>query len=634
MMVSRNRLRILVSPCILICALVSSAGEAKWIEVNSPNFTVISDASPKRARNVAKKLEQFRIVFKSAFPKLRIDLPSPLIVFAARDKESLKELIPADLGKSGTATTAGIFMGGPERKLVALRADIPGDQGYHVIYHEYTHMLMNLNFRSLPLWLSEGLAEFFGYTAVSDGNSRLGQASPEALHVLKTSSLIPLTTLMRVTHDSPYYHDQDKVSIFYAQSWALTHYLMVGENQRHLSRLNEFLSLIGNGASDEEAEKRAFGSLAELQQNLERYIRVFSFYFGSIPTELNIKEDQYPMRELSQAESLALRGEALIYADRLDEARMMLEQALQMDPDSAVANQAIGSLFFRLNDLEKAQKYFSAAADLDSKSYLAHYFAAQMAYEQARDHEASEAYLRTAMSINPRFAPAYSMLSQILMMQRERDTLKEALNLGMQAAELEPAELSHSINVSRILIEMEEYDEARNLTERILAAARTELERGRAETLLLMIERRKQRELEAKRREKEWEENARKIEEQRSVTQELEHSQQSETAARDWDGESLPYKIKTGAAGKISGRISSIKCDFPAVMDIVLDSDGKQIRLRAENFYRVQYWAVDLPGKSNFQPCEELEGKLVEVGFLSVLDQEFSGFIKTVTIQK
>jgi hypothetical protein len=35
-----------------------------------------------------------------------------------------------------------------------------------------------------------------------------------------------------------------------------------------------------------------------------------------------------------------------------------------------------------------------------------------------------------------------------------------------------------------------------------------------------------------------------------------------------------------------------------------------------------------------FQPCGELQGKRVEIEFLSVSGQEFSGLVKTVAIQK
>jgi hypothetical protein len=88
-MAHENQIRVLIGSCILMCALLCTAGEDTWIEVRSPNFTVISDASIKKARQVAKRLEQFRSVFHTAFPKLRMDPGSPLIVYAARNEGSV-----------------------------------------------------------------------------------------------------------------------------------------------------------------------------------------------------------------------------------------------------------------------------------------------------------------------------------------------------------------------------------------------------------------------------------------------------------------------------------------------------------------------------------------------------------------
>ena len=39
---------------------------------------------------------------------------------------------------------------------------------------------------------------------------------------------IPLPELMAVRHDSPLYNEGDRRSIFYAESWALLHYLLMG----------------------------------------------------------------------------------------------------------------------------------------------------------------------------------------------------------------------------------------------------------------------------------------------------------------------------------------------------------------------------------------------------------------------
>ncbi len=610
---------------VIFCA----AADNPWIEVRSPHFVVISDASPKQARKTARSLEQFRSLLRTALPKLKVDPGSPLVVFAVRDEKSLKALLPKDQEKTGAAQPAGIFMGSPEKNFVLLRTDVPPSQAYHVVYHEFVHLVLRLNYPELPLWLSEGLAELFGYANISEKTSDLGNVNPELLQVLQTRQMIPLATLLSVTHDSPYYHKQGMVELFYAQSWALTHYLMLGDRQAHVGLLNEFLGLLQNDVPEEQALKQAFGSLKTLEHNLNNYVRLRAFYHFRIPAQLSIKEDQYAVRALSQAESLAARGEVLLHSGRLDEAEAMFEQALQLDPRGPLANEGMGLLFMILGNREQAAKYFALAAELDSRSFLAHYFAAQAAYEGG-DHAKAETYLRRSLAINPRFVPACRTLSQLLMMQQGK--LAEALEFAKTAAGLEPADLSHRINVSRILIMMGKEDEAYALAERLLAIARTEPERREAESLLFLIKDRKDRLPEEKR-------GAEVLEEGIQATEGRDHEDnekrgQLDTQAETWRQAAKASAVKTGPSIKAHGLIRSVKCDYPAIMDLVLESNGTLHKLRAENYYEVRYWAVGAPGKSGFEPCEELEGKRVEIEFLRVSGQEYSGLIKTVAIEK
>jgi hypothetical protein len=96
----------------------------------------------------------------------------------------LNALLAEERREKGATKKAGIFVQGPERSFVALSIETPGDQRYHVIYHEYVHMLMRLNLGEIPLWLAEGLAEFFGYATLLDGTSHLGTPGPESLYIL------------------------------------------------------------------------------------------------------------------------------------------------------------------------------------------------------------------------------------------------------------------------------------------------------------------------------------------------------------------------------------------------------------------------------------------------------------------
>jgi tetratricopeptide (TPR) repeat protein len=472
-----------VGTCFVISALICLAREDVWTEIKSPHFVVISDASPKQARQTARSLEQFRVLLRTCLPQLQADPGVPLLVFATRDERSLKALLPIRQGK-GVAQPDGLFMSDPERNWVALRLDLPEDRAYHTIYHEYVHMIMRLNFPKMPLWLNEGLAELFAFAKLSAGESSLGYCSPAHLQVLQTESMMPLATLFAVGRDSPYYIQADKARIFYAQSWALVHYLMLGDKEARANELTEFLKLIRSGASDEAAAGKAFGDLGLLQQNLNSYVLMNTFYHYQIPAHLSMKEEDYAARLLPPAESLALRGQFLLSSNRLEDARAMLKQALRLDPQSAEANEGMGLLFLRLRNQEEARKYFLATTQLDSKSFLAQYYAAQSEYQRGADYAITENYLRKALELNAKFVPAVSMLSYIFSMQKK---LPEALQMAAKAVELEPAEIRHRMDVCEILLSMEKFDDAMREAERALALADTDANRSTAQSMLSRI---------------------------------------------------------------------------------------------------------------------------------------------------
>ena len=622
--------RVFITLIILARPFLCIAAEPKWIEVHSPNFTVISNDSPGQAKRTARSLEQFRSLLQAALPKLRMDSGSPLIAFALRDERGFKELLPGDALARGAATPGGLFISSPERHFVLLRNDAPVEQRYRTVYHEYVHMVMRLNFPDLPLWLHEGLAEFFGCARVSDGNSDLGMPSQQLLQTLKTGTLIPLTTMLEVSHDSPHYRERSKAAMFYAQSWALTHYLMIGDNKAHVEQLGAFLKLLQDDTPSQEAAKQAFGDLKNLERNLDRYVRSMVFYHYQVPVRLSVEEERYTVRELSAAESLAFRGAVLVHVSRLEDARSMLEEALRLDRGSAVANESMGMLYARLNDREKAGKYFAAAAAADPNNYLASYYAAQAAFERG-DPALVEGYLRRSLAINPQFVPAMRILSQLLAAQLEK--LPEALELAQKAAALEPADMSHRLRIAEVLAAMERTDEAAARAEKVLAIARREEDRDAAKALLSRIQEHGKKIHEAKLRAAEREKQNRRTEERIQKDRELEarlKAQQTE----EQENETPAAPVKAGSSRKVSGLIRSVRCDYPAVMNLVLDSDGKLQKLHADNYYRIQFWAVDAPGKNGFEPCDELEGKHVEIEFLSVPGQEYSGMIRTVAIQK
>ena len=60
----------------------------------------------------------------------------------------------------------------------------------------------------------------------------VGQPDTNNILYLRQANLIPLKVLLKVDASSPYYHEEEKGSVFYAESWALTHFLNITDHDK------------------------------------------------------------------------------------------------------------------------------------------------------------------------------------------------------------------------------------------------------------------------------------------------------------------------------------------------------------------------------------------------------------------
>ncbi|HXY00587.1 MAG TPA: DUF1570 domain-containing protein [Candidatus Limnocylindrales bacterium] len=466
------------------------AGKDAWIEVRSPNFTVISNAGEKEARKIADQFEQFREMFHSSFKAMRVDLGKPLIIFAARDENALKQLLPSYWEAKGRVHPGGIYAQGEDRHFVALRTDIVGENPYEVVYHEYTHAILNLNFRNLPLWLSEGLAEFYGNSTIYKNFVSVGRISRGRLRVLQEGRLIPIETLLQADLHSPYYNEEDRASLFYAESWAIVHYLLTDPEASKRQLLVNFLKAWDASGNQLEAAAKAFGDLKQFSEAMEAYSHQQLFYTGRVNTTLHGDAKSYSSRELPPAELAADRAIFYVHTHRPVEARISAEQAIKADPDLPLAHEALGLLAYSEGKYGAAERTFSRAIELHSTSYFPYYFSAQARLRHNRPSEDDTPeiaeMLEKAIAMNPQFAPAYAALARVYSLRKE--TQKKALVAGRKAVELEPGNLSNAINFGYVLLTAEMISDAKAFAARIVDAAKTPEEKAEAEQLRKEVE--------------------------------------------------------------------------------------------------------------------------------------------------
>jgi tetratricopeptide (TPR) repeat protein len=403
---------------MLVLAVCAAAAEkpGTWIEVRSPHFIVVTNAGEKQGRHVAAQFEQIRSVFSTVYPKSRMDDGKPFTIFGAKDEKSFRTLLPEYWEKKGHFHPAGVFFTTMDKHYVVLRLDEQGSDAYSTVYHEYFHMVESLNFQSLPLWLNEGMADFFANTQFEGKQVNVGKPSGDYLEMFQRRTLLPLAELFAIDQTSPYYNEENKVSIFYAESWALVHYLMVGDRGAHRQPLADFLQFLGEGAPTQQAAERAFGDLNKLEKALYRYIGLRAFYSMGVKAPSEIDEKEFAARALSPAEAVARQGDFLAHSNRPAEARAALEEALALDPHLALAQEGMGLLAYMQGDREGAEKWYGEAAQQNSQNFMAQFFDGMLKLQHSREPEVlaqAAASLQRSIALNPNFAPAYETLASL-----------------------------------------------------------------------------------------------------------------------------------------------------------------------------------------------------------------------------
>src|SRR5438552_9996375 len=213
------------------------AGEPQWVEIQSPNFSVVTDAGEKRGREVAMRFEQMRAVF-GALVKANVNLPIPLQIVAFRNTKELRQIAPLWHGKP--IQLAGLFQSGEDRSFIML--DMSVENPWTVVFHEYAHQLMNgVLIEAVDPWFEEGFAEYFSGIEVDSKEARVGKILDYEYQMLQQNSMMKIADLFKVQQNSSTYNETgDRRTVFYAESGMLVHYLY---DNNLIPRLAQYFTL-------------------------------------------------------------------------------------------------------------------------------------------------------------------------------------------------------------------------------------------------------------------------------------------------------------------------------------------------------------------------------------------------------
>jgi tetratricopeptide (TPR) repeat protein len=344
-----------------------------WIEVRTPHFTLYSDASESKTRDIGLDLERFRSVLLLLRNSFSANAPVPTFVFVLKSESAMRPYLPVMAGRPRQSD--GYFQATSDGNYIVLCAAWNTDPR-PVVYHEYLHYFLHNNFPPQPLWYDEGLAGFYETFYANNKEAEIGRVRLEHLLFLRQNTLMPLERLFRIGHDSSEYSEESQAGLFYAESWALVHFLLRGEPNR-TAELGRFLLLLQQGTPEETAFREAFGTdFPTLFSQLVSYVHGSRFSYNRLKFEDLKVSSGAEVRKLDYPETLLRLGDLLAHESegQFDSAEAHLQAALARHPSQSGALATLGWIRMRQQVYAEAAFLLEKSIATGSADYRAYFY--------------------------------------------------------------------------------------------------------------------------------------------------------------------------------------------------------------------------------------------------------------------
>lgn len=355
-----------------LTALARAGTPEIWTKVTSPHFTILTPADEATARAWAVELEQFRRGLQTIVP-VPVEHLRPVTVVLFKTQRAMEPYLPLENGQP--ANMGGFFVRADEINTIMLSLAGEKEEIRHTVFHEAVHWYLSAFGGPMPLWLGEGLAELYAtFELTSAKTYTIGKPIDSYVSLLRREPFMPLTRLFGTGRESLLYNEGNRTSIFYAQSWALVHYVFHGEGSPGRQAILRYLTLLPTARSEDEAFETAFGATyGAFEARLRNYIRRGSYRphryrraTGDISRLLKVSRAAPGDLELAQ-------GSLLLGARNPEAAEPHLLRAVVLAPADPRGWELLGHIAVARHDYEAAAESLTKAASAGSTNYLVYH---------------------------------------------------------------------------------------------------------------------------------------------------------------------------------------------------------------------------------------------------------------------
>lgn len=376
-----------VAAWLAMAALSSAAPQ--WTYASSDHFEVYTTGGDGRARAALASFERVHGFFTDYMNLSPATLRrTRLIVFSSEN-----EFKPY----RANAVSRAYYQSAADRDYIVM-SSLDGES-QRVVVHEYMHLLVRRSNMDYPVWLNEGLAEFFSTIEPQGSKMAVGRVPVDRLLYLNTEArLIPLARLLAVEHRDPEYNTTAHAGTFYSESWALVHMLMT--DSRYRPNVHTFMEAVSKGDDAAAALPSAFGKpLAAVQNDLEGYIRKQTYAYFATPYKEPKISDRAPVRTADTFEAgLVIANLLAASPGKEAAARAAFDALSQVKPEDVGLLESRAYFELRTANPDEARPLLERAIALGSTNPAAY---RDYATRFALPLDTAETLLRKAVTLDP-----------------------------------------------------------------------------------------------------------------------------------------------------------------------------------------------------------------------------------------
>lgn len=441
----------------------------KWIRAGSDNFTIISSAGERETREVAASLEQLAAALRRVHPRFDAKAAETKVFLFARRRDS-QPFFDLLLSRERAHLSGAYVVHGDRTGTMFL----DGEHAFwrdRTVFHELMHSTLSASGSQLPLWLEEGIAEYFSSAEIRGSTLTIGKPIVEHQRLLLKEDLLPVADVLSARTDSA----TSLHPLFYPQAWAIVDLLMRTNRQA-------FYRLIGDiesGASAEEALRAHYDLNPRIIETQLRYPRPrpsssAAFRVERAPVQILVAPltEADAIQELGRflgaldpnradaerfltanpqhAPSVATLALLRSWQNRHDAVPALVERAVALEPQNPIVLLTGAEALLR-----NALGPFTTVADLPAEAIPRFRRAralAELALKYGADEVSANAILGTSHLVESNGQPGVQPLER--------------------AHQARPGRFDYALNLYAILLRAGERDRASQLFDRLFAGAR------------------------------------------------------------------------------------------------------------------------------------------------------------------